>query len=171
MAELDELLQSGFRYAFSLTHDRGEAEDLLQEACASILRVEGPWTKGYLFSSIRNRFIDAYRRDQRLTLLTLESIELEIEEADEHPFADSVRSGVLQQALATLRPEEREVLFLMFVEGYTASEIAELTGRPRGTVLSLAHRARQKLREILIASRWRSSDSHQSSLRVSRAAI
>lgn len=149
MVELDELLQSGFRYAFSLTHDHDAAEDLLQEACASILRIQGPWTKGYLFATIRNRFIDHYRHDQKLTLIALDGIEVEWEGAPDHPFGDAVQSGALQQALGTLRPEEREVLFLMFVEGYTASEIAELTDRPRGTVLSLGHRARQKLRELL----------------------
>ena len=55
----------------------------------------------------------------------------------------------LQSALRTLRETEREVLFLSIVEGYTAGEIAELTGSKRGTVLSLIHRARLKLRNIM----------------------
>ena len=47
--------------------------------------------------------------------------------------------------LAKLRDIEREALFLHIVEGYSANEIATLTGRPRGTVLSLIHRSRKKL--------------------------
>jgi DNA-directed RNA polymerase specialized sigma24 family protein len=35
-----------------------------------------------------------------------------------------------------------EALFLHEVEGYSASEISPMTGQPRGTVLSLMHRAR-----------------------------
>lgn len=70
-----------------------------------------------------------------------------------------IDSAELERALALLRPLEREALFLAAVEGYTAKEIGELTQQPRGTVLSLIHRARHKLRSALTAftSRVRSS--------------
>jgi RNA polymerase sigma-70 factor (ECF subfamily) len=55
----------------------------------------------------------------------------------------------VNHALGHLRPREREALYLSAVESYTAQEIADLTGSPRGTVLSLLHRAKGKLREIL----------------------
>jgi len=58
----------------------------------------------------------------------------------------------LQSALATLRVREREALFLSVIEGYTAQEIAELTLSSRGTILSLIHRARQKLNQRLTAA-------------------
>lgn len=41
------------------------------------------------------------------------------------------------------------MLFLTAVEGYTTAEIAQLTGRPRGTILSALHRAKKKLRQLL----------------------
>lgn len=53
------------------------------------------------------------------------------------------------QALNNLRSQEREALFLTAVEGYTAQEIADLTHQPRGTVLSLVHRAKQKIRRFV----------------------
>ena len=55
----------------------------------------------------------------------------------------------LSAALAELSPGERELLFLAVIEEYTAVEIARLTGRPRGTVLSSIHRTKQKLRLAL----------------------
>ena len=55
----------------------------------------------------------------------------------------------MDAALGRLRIEEREALYLAAVEGYTASEIAELTDRPRGSVLSLLHRAKARLRDVL----------------------
>ena len=61
-------------------------------------------------------------------------------------FADT---ATLNRALATLRPAEREVLFLADVEEYTAQEIADLMGHPRGTILSLIHRTHRKLRGLL----------------------
>ena len=44
---------------------------------------------------------------------------------------------------------ERELLYLAYVEGYTTQELADMTGRPRNTVLSQLHRARHKLRGAL----------------------
>ena len=55
----------------------------------------------------------------------------------------------MHRALGRLRDDEREVLFLAAVEGYTATELAELTDKPRGTILSMIHRAKKKLREVL----------------------
>ena len=66
------------------------------------------------------------------------------------PDRKGVRSGpALHRALGTLRPDERETLFLAVVEGYTAQEIADMTQRPRGTILSLLHRTKEKLRNLL----------------------
>ena len=55
----------------------------------------------------------------------------------------------MELLMSKLRPEESEALFLNVVEGYTASEISERTGSPRGTILSHIHRARQKLAKSL----------------------
>lgn len=50
--------------------------------------------------------------------------------------------------LSHLRPEDRELLYLSAVEGHTAAELAEATGRPRGTILSQLFRAKKKLRRL-----------------------
>jgi RNA polymerase sigma-70 factor (ECF subfamily) len=147
-----ELLLRGFRYAYSLTHDKTRAEDLLQDGWVSLLSAGGPQRCHYLFAAIRSRFIDGCRREQ---LLVFESLD---EAGDTHvdklkdPRAEAfvhADDDALDDALATLRPTEREALLLADVEGYTAQEIADLTGHPRGTVLSLIHRSRHKLRQRL----------------------
>ena len=143
--ELEEFLHRGYRYALSLTHDESRAEDLLQDAFVSILRRGSRCSAAYLFTTLRNRFIDLYRRERLVVMQPLE------ETGDEAMLAlDADDAWVdperLDQALATLRPQEREAIYLAAVEDYTAREIADLTGRPRGTVLSLIHRARAKLR-------------------------
>ncbi len=150
--DVRELLLRGFRYAYSLTHDTARAEDLLQDGWVSLLSAGGPRRRRYLFSAIRSRFIDGCRRER---LLVFESLD---EEGENHvdnipdPHATDLfncdDSG-LQQALTTLRPMEREALLLADIEGYTAQEIADLTGHPRGTILSLIHRSRGKLRRQL----------------------
>ena len=148
--ELEELLHRGYRYALSLTHDESRAEDLLQDAFVSILRRGGHRSAAYLFTTIRNRFIDLYRRER---LVVMQPLDETGEEAMLALDADDswVDLERLDQALAALRPQEREAIYLATVEGYTAREIADLTGRPRGTVLSLIHRARAKLRAFFEA--------------------
>lgn len=137
------LLQHGFRYALSLTHDRADAEDLLQEAWARLLKAEGPRKKSYLFRVIRNAWVDRIRRDNIVQFVTTDEPERfeQLDDAELH----AVNRDLLEQALAVLRPEEREALYLNAVEGYSATEIGALCDRPRNTVLSLMHRARRKV--------------------------
>jgi len=153
---IDALLERGYRYAFSLAHDAIEAEDLLQDACLSILASGRSWETAYVFATIRNRFIDRYRRNRKILFLSLENEEQasEVDHDDVNWDApDVLQNGQLGRALGSLRPEEREALFLAVVEGYTAEEIAELTARPRGTVLSLLYRTKAKLRDLLRKTR------------------
>lgn len=149
--EVDELLDGAYRYAFSLTHDRAEAEDLVQDACLAMLSGAWKWERSYFFATIRNRFIDRYRRSRKVLFVALESDDAGDDKPAEPNWdaPDVLQNGQLEKALATLRVEEREALFLAIVEGYTAEEIAGMTARPRGTILSLLHRAKRKLRDLL----------------------
>ncbi len=139
-----ELLQSGYRYALSLTHQRPDAEDLVHEAWVNLSRRYGGVTaRAALYTAIRNLFIDRCRRAR---VIAFESIE-----AGEAEFATAVApvpgtADDLEQLLATLRPGEREVIYLHHIDGHTAEEVGVLTRQPRGTVLSLLHRAFKKLR-------------------------
>ena len=153
---MEELLKHGFRYALSLTHDHHRAEDLIQDACMAVAKKGGPWEKGYVFATIRNRFIDEYRRGQLVQFLPLVR-EVDGEEmpdtyaSDDWEMPDHLENDLLEKALGTLRPEDRETMFLFAVEGFTAQEIGDMTGRPRGTILSVIHRVRHKLRAELEA--------------------
>lgn len=140
----EELLQSGFQYAYALTHHYHDAEDLVQAAWLKLYqRYNDVTTKALFFTIIRNLYVDQYRRRQRIRFITLTS------EHERHSASgDTVREDTkvaIDQMLAKLRDIEREALFLHVVEGYSANEIAAMTGRPRGTVLSLIHRSKNKL--------------------------
>ena len=146
--ELEELLQRAYRYALALAHEPDRAEDLVQDACVAVLAADGEWTRGYLFAAVRSRFIDQYRRAR---LVVMESIDDAPAGWDASADEESLHAELadLERGLGLLRPEEREVLFLAAVEGYTAREIAAATQRPRGTILSLIYRARRKLLRLL----------------------
>jgi len=141
-----ELLQAGFRYAIALTHHPEDAEDLAQEAWLNLSRRYGRVeSRAVLFTAVRNLFIDQCRRRKVVQFESLDQ--------DEPPQLPSVAAeepgvkGDLDRLLAILRPNEREMLFLHYHQGHTAEEISRMTNQPRGTVLSLIHRAIAKLRE------------------------
>lgn len=137
----EALLQAGYRYALSLTHHPHDAEDLVQQAWMRLQHRYGQVeNKAVLFKAVRNLFTDRYRRN---AIVVFEPIE-------DREFADKPISSAgndLDTLLARLRSEEREALYLNAVEGYTAAEISELWGQPRGSILSLIHRAKKKLRD------------------------
>ena len=153
--DLSDLLQQAFRYALALSHNRAVAEELVQDACVGIARRGGPWERGYLLASVRNRFIDRCRRNGLLKFEPL--VDQDVAGPAETPAIDAALDASLETALGRLKSGEREMLYLAAVEEYTMNEIAELTGRPVGTVLSGIHRAKQKLREWLTPQRQRSS--------------
>jgi len=141
-----ERLQKGYRYALSLTHQPADAEDLVHEAWLNLSRRYGRVeSNAVLVTAVRNLFIDQCRRKK---IVQFES--LDQPEPPELPALAENEPGVqgdLNALLAILRPVEREALFLHYYEGRTAEEIGQLTQQPRGTVLSLLHRAIAKLRE------------------------
>jgi RNA polymerase sigma-70 factor (ECF subfamily) len=151
--DFHNLVQQGYRFAFSLTHDETTAEDLVQDAWLAILKAEGPWTISYLLTTIRNRFIDLWRRDRRVEFEPLDenqtlSIDGELDHWFDH-YQVNIRTRALMKVLDRLNPEERSALYLSVAEGYTAQDIADLFGKPRGTILSMVFRAKKKLQKLL----------------------
>lgn len=144
------LLRQGYRYALALAHDEADADDLLQDAWVRLHDRGKSQDTAYFLRIIRNLFIDRTRQ-RRLVPLTGQAADPnEPDAVDDSPLA--VDRDSLQQALGELRVEERECLYLQAVEGYTAQEIADLSGQSRGTVLSLIHRAKNKMRRLLSAA-------------------
>ena len=142
-----DLLNAGFRFALSLVHSEADAEDLVQEAWLRLYqKKDREINKSLLFTSIRNLFIDQYRRGK---LAVFDQFNEDREYPDPTSLPSDVTVKDLELALAILRPEEREAIFLNSVEGYTAQEIATFTQRSRGTVLSLIHRGKQKMAKVL----------------------
>ena len=106
-----------------------------------------PCSEKYCASVERIACVAATSFDYRLLFVPLDA---DSESLSESPDIDeAVDAQALHRALGTLRPDERETLFLAVVEGYTAQEIADMTQRPRGTILSLLHRTKEKLRNLL----------------------
>lgn len=152
-SDIDALIQAGYRYACALQPDAGEAQGLVHEAWIRASRTHGRAPdKALLFRCVRNLFVDQYRRTQSVSFTSIDDLGVFVSEpVGAHDVAE-LPDAQLQHALLQLREAEREVLFLSVVEGYTANEISALTDKPRGSILSLIHRARLKLKTLMSES-------------------
>lgn len=133
-----------FRAAYLVVHDAAAAEDIAQEAFLAAVRnldrfdrrrPFGPW----LHRIVVNRSIDwAQARQLR------GEVELVFERGveDERELSDG-----LLEALRELPPEQRAVVVLRHLLGYTPGEIAGLLELPRGTVNSRLRRGLDELKE------------------------
>jgi len=150
LGDLNALLHRGYRYALALTHSKDEADDVLQDAWVAVLNARHTRSPGVLFRAIRSRFIDRYRRKRLVSMSSLDSAPGEHIDPNAHCDINGVIAyNELEQALGGVRAEERELLFLSAVEGYTAEEIGDLTGRTSGAVRVLLYRVRRKLQTAL----------------------
>lgn len=153
-----------FRLAWRLTGRKSEAEDLFQELLIKafakldeLLEIEelGSWLSRVMY----NLFVDQHRRFMRERMQLVDEGHLSAEgiaglPGGDNPAADAERDDKYQRldaALHKLSDEHRIVVLLHDTEGYKLAEIQELIGVPMGTVKSRLHRARARLREILVA--------------------
>jgi RNA polymerase sigma-70 factor, ECF subfamily len=103
----------------------------------------GPW----LLTIARYTALDVMRRELRPTR---GGHEAEQDIVIESPGIDQAwTSWAVQEALAALNAEEREIVRLSFFEDLTHTQICERLGLPLGTVKSRSHRAHRRLAELL----------------------
>lgn len=153
-----------YRLAFRLTGQRSEADDLFQELLVraygkldDLVAIDEPGS--WLSRIMYNLFVDERRRFARRRLHMVEEGFLPGEglaglAGGDDPARDHARYEQLKQldlALAQLSDEHRVIVLLHDTEGYKLEEIQELMGIPVGTVKSRLHRARARLREILVS--------------------
>jgi len=158
-------LDALYRSALRLTHNRSEAEDLVQETCLRAFRGfhrfnPGTNCRAWLFTILRNAFLNRIRQAGR-DVLAGESVDLEsttfpgVAEtlpARGHPdeeFFQTVLHGDVDRALKALPLPFREVVILADLEGLAYKEIAQVVGCPIGTVMSRLSRGRGLLRQAL----------------------
>jgi RNA polymerase sigma-70 factor (sigma-E family) len=138
------------RTAYLLTGDRGDAEDLLQEA---LFRLSRAWRRvsesmsldAYVRRTMVNLSTSRWRR-HRVRTVTVAAVP-EHSRADD---ADDVSDrDEIWQALATVPPRMRAVLVLRFYEDLSEADTAAVLGCAVGTVKSQTARGLVKLRNAL----------------------
>jgi RNA polymerase sigma-70 factor (ECF subfamily) len=157
-----EHIDSLFGYAMTLTHDKTEAEDLVQETYLRAVRAFGQLVpnsnlKSWLFVIMRNAWLNQVRHLRSGPRF----VELDGEENDPGQWTDhrvldphviyirKLEREEIRAAIDNLPGLYREIIVLRDVEGFSYQEIATMLGCPAGTVMSRLGRAREKLRGLL----------------------
>jgi RNA polymerase sigma-70 factor (ECF subfamily) len=142
------------RYARSLIHDTGGADDLVQTALERALSHWHQFDQRrellvWLLSIAHNAFLDQRRRDSRLSIVDPAQAEQQMDAHRSDPGVDVGLRLDLLAALSRLPLEQREPVLLVSVEQLSYAECAEVLGIPIGTVMSRVSRGRAALRLAL----------------------
>jgi RNA polymerase sigma-70 factor (ECF subfamily) len=153
-----------YRLAWRFTGSVADAEDLVQDVLTKLfprtqelLEIERlrPWLARVLY----NQYVDSVRQRSRSPIVELvagaegEENPLDLlPTAKDGPEANAERTGQRERilrALDRLNPEQRAVVAMHDVEGYSLEELETMLETPLGTLKSRLHRARQRLRALL----------------------
>ncbi len=156
-------LDTLYRSALRLTHNRAEAEDLVQEACLRAFRGfhrfnPGTNCRAWLLTILKNEFLKRLKQGAHEVLASdpgdhrgATSI-TDAGRTQGHPeeeLLQTVLHGDVDRALKALPLAHREVVVLADLEGFSYKEIAQIVDCPIGTVMSRLSRGRAQLRELL----------------------
>lgn len=179
-------------YRIALGHTKGnhaDAEDLVQETFIKAFRAfsqfqQGTSIKAWMSTIMRNTFLNKAEKQSRdkssgnsvdameeWELGTASSVTASPALSAEEQAIENIPDPVIQQALAKIKPEFRQVVQLAIVDELPYAEIAKRMNTPVGTVMSRLHRGKAALREILseyaaeqgIGAKFRNIDSESES--------
>ncbi|MBQ5317549.1 MAG: sigma-70 family RNA polymerase sigma factor [Oscillospiraceae bacterium] len=129
-----------------------DAEDILQETYLTAFQkfdtlADKSHFKAWIISIARNKCNDYYRRKAK-------SVDVSIDELTEQPLTAS-RYGYVEQhdvydTLESLSENDKQIIDLFYIQGYTQSEIAQRLDIPIGTVKSRLYTARNNFKRLYL---------------------
>lgn len=154
-------LQAMYRTAWRLTGSEDDAEDLLQDFLLKLYEkqvdfatLDNPQT--WCLRGLYNQFIDNVRKQNRSALGLTEEVNEEyldsLSDQQHTPHQITEHHAEIkyaEQLLQQLNADQRIILILHDIEGYTLTELETVLNAPLGTLKSRLHRARNALNEII----------------------
>lgn len=158
-------MEALYRTALRMTKNKGDAEDLVQEAIVKAYRFwdrfePGSNCRAWLFKIMTNIFINDYRAKSRSPLsVNVDDIDdnylygqlatVDPTENPEQELFAKVFDDDVKKAIDQLPNDFRMVVVLSFLEGFSYQEIANIADLQLGTVKSRLHRGRKLLQKQL----------------------
>ena len=141
-------------YINGVLNDLSESEDLMIEAFAQVFAKERPIRdegcfKAYLYRTARNLAVRCKTRRRFFLPLNDVPFDLPDDALTEAGLFRKEENRQLYAALAKLKQEYRETLFLVYFEDMSYRQAAQIMGRTEQQVTNLVHRGKQKLKQLL----------------------
>lgn len=145
-------MQRAYAIALGYVHNQQDALDLSQECFVRAFRKLNRYDPArpflpWFYELLRNLCLDHLRRRKRRREVPLDERLLPLRDAGLDPGI----KRALWRGIQALPPEQKEVVLLRYFQDLSYKEIAELTGRPMGTVMSSLFYAKSRLRRLLDA--------------------
>lgn len=160
---VEELIGQYAAKAYSIAYrfcgDQATAEDIVQDAFVKVLHNKDKYNpelnfESWVFSIIRNIYIDTLRRSKFYDTAASENLDLFADSSNTPDEQASAKDTQLEVRLflAKLHPKLRAVLVLVDMEGYPYEKAAQILDWPLGTVCVRLQRARKVLRKLILDS-------------------
>jgi RNA polymerase sigma-70 factor (ECF subfamily) len=142
-------MQRAYYIALGFVHNPQDALDISQEAFIKAFRKIKkfdsqrpffPW----FYQLMKNLCFDHLRRCQRWEEVPLDGVRILKTEKD-----DREMKKILWKGIETLPQEQKEVIILRYLQQYSYQEIADILGKPLGTIMSSLYYAKVRLKKIL----------------------
>lgn len=142
-------MKRAYYIALGFVHNSEDALDISQESFIRAFRkIKGfntqrpffPW----FYQLMKNLCLDHIKRGCRIHEIPLERIQVSKEERNDRELKETLWRGI-----KSLSFEQREVILLRYFQQMSYQEIAEITEKPIGTVMSTLYYAKKKLRGIV----------------------
>lgn len=151
ITELELCIPALRRYALSLLRKQDEADDLVQDCLERALKKQKLWKqnaslRAWLFTMQHNLFINQQKSKKRKPELVSNNDEYtQVVE----PNQPNLLIQDIHYCLQQLPEDQREVLLLVTVEGFSYKEVSKIVDIPLGTVMSRLSRARKTLQKLM----------------------
>jgi len=151
--DLIALLPRLQRYAGNLCRSSGDADDLVQMTCVRVLEKHEQFSPGTNFdrwaftimSSVQNNHLRAQKKHQHQDIS--EAMLYTQDDNESNTYHAQVMTLVKNLAIT-----QRQAISLVYIEGFSYRETAEILDVPIGTIMSRIARGRAKLSQQLLSN-------------------
>lgn len=146
---VERYMQRAYYIALGFVRNSQDAMDISQDsfikAFRKIKRFDSeksffPW----FYKLLKNLCLDHIKRRSRVQEIPLDEARILNEEREDREMKE-----ILWRGIETLSFEQKEVIILRYFQQFSYQEIAEITAKPVGTVMSSLFYAKKRLREAI----------------------
>lgn len=141
------------QYLRRRVHNYADVQDLLQEVFLKLHqqteRIEPKYLEGWLFRTARNAMIDRFRREQALSVVSVERLSFDLNNSQTTEELESRLGKWLIEQIDHLPPVYAEAVQKVDVRGVSQQDTATELGLPYSTLKSRVQRGREHLRQAL----------------------